>query len=89
MKINLPDGRVIDADPNRNTPCVPYPEHASYKTIALVCPLCQSWGCWRRYLSWEKALGIQIGNERYWPAEVDMDHRKRYEDTLRRQREGS
>lgn len=58
------------------TPCLPYPDGASYKTIALApCPQCGSSDCWRRYLSWEKSLGITI-NEKDHPAEVDPDHVK-------------
>lgn len=57
-------------------PCLPYPDDASYKTIALgPCPRCGSTDCWRRYLSWEKSLGITI-NEKDHPAEVDPDHVK-------------
>jgi hypothetical protein len=57
-------------------PCVPYPDDASFKTIAVRCPRCDTWECWRRYLSWEKSLGITM-NEALHPVEVDEDHRER------------
>ena len=66
-----------------NEPCVPYPEDATYKTIALRCPRCDSWGCWRRYLSWEKSLGIMLNVDEH-PAEVDEDHRQALARTLAR-----
>jgi hypothetical protein len=58
----------------RKTPCSPYPADRESKTIALRCPACNTWACWRRYLSWEKALGIRL-NEDQHPAEVDEDHK--------------
>lgn len=57
------------------SPCTAYPDDAHHKTIGLYCPLCETWECWRRYLSWEKMLGITL-NERDHPSRVD-DHVKR------------
>jgi hypothetical protein len=59
-----------------NQPCAPYPDDASYKTIAVHCPRCNRSDCWRRYLSWEKSHGISI-NAKDHPAEVDEDHAPR------------
>lgn len=66
------------------TPCARYPMGRESKTIALRCPDCNTWSCWRRYLSWEKSLGITL-NESEHPDEVDDDHRDNLKRTLARQ----
>lgn len=41
---------------SEGSPCKPYPDGASYKTIAVTCDVCGSWECWVGYLAWESRI---------------------------------
>lgn len=73
-------GSPEDSSPNdplddmTREPCSSFPDGVEAKSVSLTCPRCGTWRCWRRYLSWEKALGIALNQELH-PAEVDEDHK--------------
>jgi hypothetical protein len=49
-----------------NRPCRPYPDDATFKTIALYCERCKTTGeCWDRYLRWEKDAGITLNKSEH------------------------
>ena len=52
-------------------PCAPFPDEASFKTIAVYCDDCKSGHrndvapCWLAYLRWEKRLNIGTNRDQY------------------------
>lgn len=67
--------RALASTPSEPAPCSRFPKGVTYKTIGLSCPRCNSWQCWRRYLEWERELGITLNWEHQPMKDYRVDYR--------------